>query len=66
LSVQDYQAQVTFTPERDGTRIDWRGTIKSHWRVAGLGYRAVVQYVLTTLSAKLVIEAERREALSRA
>jgi hypothetical protein len=64
--VQDYQAQVTFSPERDGTRVDWRGAIESHWRVAGLGYRTVVQYVLTTLSAKLVIEAERREALSRA
>jgi hypothetical protein len=64
--VQDYQAQVTFIPEGDGTRIDWRGAIESRWRVTGLGYRAVVKYVLTTLSAKLVIEAERRDALSRA
>ncbi|TDK84762.1 SRPBCC family protein [Mycolicibacterium mucogenicum] len=61
--VRNYQAQVTFTPEPDGTRVDWHGTFESPWCVVGLGYRAVVKYVLTTLSAKLVIEAERREAL---
>ena len=61
--VRNYQAQVTFTPEQDGTRIDWHGTFESRWRVVGLGYRAVVKYVLTTLATKLLIEAERREAL---
>ncbi len=61
--VRNYQALVTFTPEQGGTRIDWRGTFESRWRVVGLGYRAVVKYVLTTLSAKLAIEAERRDAL---
>ena len=61
--VRNYQAQVTFTPGPGGTRIDWLGTFESRWRVVGLGYRAVVKYVLTTLCAKLVAEAERREAL---
>ena len=57
---------MSFTPEQDGTRIDWHGTIESRWRVTGLGYRAVVKHVLTTLSAKLVIEGERRDTMSRA
>lgn len=64
--VRNYQAQVTFTSGPDGTRVDWHGTFESPWRIIGLGYRAVVKYVLTTLSAKLVIEGERHDALSRA
>nr|WP_238391704.1 MULTISPECIES: SRPBCC family protein [unclassified Mycolicibacterium] len=64
--VQDYQAQVTLASEQDRTRIEWRGTYESRWRAVGLTYRAVIKYVLTTLANKLVLEAERRDALDRA
>jgi len=59
--VQNYRATVTFTGEGDLTRIDWHGCFDSRLRVVGVTYRAVVGYVLRTLAAKLVAEAERRD-----
>lgn len=64
--VQNYQAQVTFTPEQDRTRIDWRGTYETRWRAIGLAYRTFVKFILTTIAGKLVIEAERRDATASA
>lgn len=57
--IRDYQAEVVFTEEADGTLVTWRGRYETRWRIVGSAYRMVLRVVLGTLSRKLVAAAEK-------
>ncbi|MEB3023608.1 SRPBCC family protein [[Mycobacterium] crassicus] len=58
--IRDYQAEVTFVEDADGTRITWRGRYETRWRAVGMAYWLVLRVVLGTLARKLVTAAERK------
>ena len=58
--IRNYQADVTFTEDDDGTQVTWRGRFETRSRVIGVAYWLVVRFVLGTLARKLVAAAERR------
>ncbi|MEB3031617.1 SRPBCC family protein [[Mycobacterium] nativiensis] len=57
--IQDYQGEVTFAEDADGTRITWRGRYETRWRAVGMAYWLVLRAVLGTLARKLVAAGER-------
>ena len=57
--LQDYQAEVVFDEDADGTLVTWRGRYETRWRAVGVGYWLMLRVVLGTLARKLVAAAER-------
>lgn len=58
--IRDYQAEVTFVEDSEGTQVTWRGRYETRWRVVGMAYWLVLRVVLGTLTRNLVAAAERK------
>lgn len=56
--IRDYQGEVSFVEDTDGTRVTWRGRYETRWRAVGAAYWLVLRVVLGTLTRKLVVAAE--------
>ncbi|WP_065286934.1 SRPBCC family protein [Mycolicibacter kumamotonensis] len=57
--IRDYQAEVSFTEDADGTCMTWSGRYETRWRATGVAYWLVLRVVIGMLTRKLVAAAER-------
>ncbi len=59
--IRDYNAEVSFEEQPNGTRIEWTGRYNSSSYVAGVAYRLMLRSLFGTFTKNLAKTAERRE-----
>jgi hypothetical protein len=59
LPLRDYHAEVTLTPDGDGTAITWRSTFSPSFPGSGLFQRAFVRRIIRTMATALARESAR-------